>query len=322
MNKTSILLALDGSESAYQAAQLALHLKQTNGALVTAQHVIDTRTAWRLLGAPTDGLIGSGLYIAAYQSLCESLLDLGNQLAQRYEAISSDKGTIGECIIDKGSPFELILQRLQQHDLLLIGHEPASISFPNYEDGAFSRASLACALANASDKPILIVRQFKTYKTMKIFCAIDDIDQVFIANCSNIASMLGVAAELAILNANPKEQNSRLEREVEEACVGFEDMPKEIIDLACEQGSVALWSKKPFEIDLNSMSDSLLVVPTKKIDGKRTTIFGCSPGSFLRHLTVPQIMLYCQDRVEVAGKEVAQQRVVADLVTLVASNTG
>jgi len=73
MNKTSILLALDGSDRRIKQLNWRCTLKQTNGALVTAQHVIDTRTAWRLLGAPTDGLIGSGLYIAAATKLMRIL---------------------------------------------------------------------------------------------------------------------------------------------------------------------------------------------------------------------------------------------------------
>src|SRR5271154_6032394 len=105
MNKTSILLALDGSEQAHQAAQLALYLAEAGGATVTAQHVIDTKTAWGLLGTHKAGLIGSGLYIAAYEKLCESLRDLANQLAQQYETVASGKGEKGKCLIDEGNPF-------------------------------------------------------------------------------------------------------------------------------------------------------------------------------------------------------------------------
>src|ERR1700722_5144495 len=103
MNKTSILLALDGSEEAHHAAQLALKLAESPGAAVVAQHVVDTKTAWALLGTHKAGLIGSGLYITAYETLCESLRELGGKLAERYEAMSGAQNVDSECVIDEGN---------------------------------------------------------------------------------------------------------------------------------------------------------------------------------------------------------------------------
>jgi len=143
MNKTSILLALDGSEEAHHAAQLALYLAQKAGSSVVAQHVYRYETAWALLGTHKAGLIGSGLYISAYEKLCESLRELAGKLAERYEDMSAAQSLESECLIDEGNPFEIIMQRVQEHDLLIMGHEPDGNKISSLYESPV-RARIAC----------------------------------------------------------------------------------------------------------------------------------------------------------------------------------
>jgi hypothetical protein len=212
-----------------------------------------------------------------------------------------------ECVIDEGNPFEMIMQRIEKHDLLVMGHEPTTTKYPHYTNRPFVRASLAGALANAAPKPMMIVQgHFQPWKTLRVFSAVNSTNLEFICACRDLSSSLGLKMELAILNPDPGAQSEQLEKKVTEICKDFKEIPIEVIDLDGDNALIGLWTKKPIEMDLQPISDALLLVPTRIVDGKRVTIFGSTPGSFIRHLALPQVLLYPEELViHPAQKQVA-----------------
>ncbi len=302
MHKMSILLALSGSEQSYQAAQVAWMLAKQADTSVVAQHVVDTRTAWALLGNSKPGFIGSGLYVTAYESLCNSLRELAKKLADKYEAMASAKKIKSICLIDEGNPVHEICRRAKDHDLVITGHEPSETKAIDRERGQYVRLSIAEGLANQCPRPLLIVQgEWQPWKTLKILVSVDHLNIEYIRACMQTASLLGLQSELVCLATGVREESPKnLIRDLREAHKELAKMAIEVAlfgDFEIEDGA-SLWSHKPVRVELDAYSDNLVVIPTREIGGKRITIFGSPPEMFIQHLTLPNILLYPEEKVE------------------------
>ena len=302
MHKMSILLALSGSEQSYQAAELAWRLAKQADANLVAQHVVDTRTAWALLGNSRPGFIGSGLYVAAYESLCNSLRELAKKLADKYESMASAVKIKSDCLIDEGNPVHEICQRAKDHDLVITGHEPSETKAIDRERGQYVRLSIAEGLANQCPRPLLIVQgEWQPWKTLKILVSVDHLNIEYIRACMQTASLLGLQSELVCLATGVREESPKnLIRDLREAHKELAKMAIEVAlfgDFEIEDGA-SLWSHKPVRVELDAYSDNLVVIPTREIGGKRITIFGSSPEMFIQHLTLPNILLFPEENIE------------------------
>ncbi len=302
MHKMSILLALSGSEQSYQAAELAWRLAKQADANLVAQHVVDTRTAWALLGNSRPGFIGSGLYVAAYESLCNSLRELAKKLADKYESMASAVKIKSDCLIDEGNPVHEICQRAKDHDLVITGHEPSETKAIDRERGQYVRLSIAEGLANHCPRPLLVVQgEWQPWKTLKILVSVDHLNIEYIRACMQTASLLGLQSELVCLATGVREESpENLIRDLREAHKELENMSIEVAlfgDFEIEDGA-SLWSRKPVRVELDAYSDNLVVIPTREIGGKRITIFGSSPEMFIQHLTLPNILLFPEENIE------------------------
>jgi len=80
MPKSSILLALSGSEQSYQAAQMAWTLAPEMDANIVALHVVDTRTAWALV-KPELICLATGVHEESPQKLISDLREAHHEFA-------------------------------------------------------------------------------------------------------------------------------------------------------------------------------------------------------------------------------------------------
>jgi len=297
MNKMSILLALSGSEQSYEAAQLAWKLATAADATVTAQHVVETKSAWSLLGNDKPGLVGSGLYIAAYETLCGSLKDIATKLAEKYEHMDGADRLRSTCIVDEGDPVHEICSRAKEHDLVVVGHAPTVTKVAGFKK--FCKASVAEGLSNYCSKPLLVVQKRpEPWKSLKILVSIEHLNLEYILSCLCSAQRLNLKPQLVCLATGVHEEKPQnIIRDLRKAHKELADVEIEVAlfgDFAAQEGS-SLWSHQPIRVELDAYSDSLVVVPTREIGGKRITIFGSSPEMFIEYLTLPTILFFPEE---------------------------
>ncbi len=122
MKHKSYLLAIDGSVESKAAAYLAWKLAKKTGARIVAQHVVNTRDTWRFLRPKSAGLIGSGPYVEAFESVTKGLRSIAEALMLSYSTQAEGQNIEFETCIDEGDLVSEICKRAKEHDLLIIGH--------------------------------------------------------------------------------------------------------------------------------------------------------------------------------------------------------
>ncbi len=311
MNKMSILLALSGSEQSYEAAQLAWKLAGQTDANVVAQHVVDTRSAWALLGNDKPGLVGSGLYVAAYETLCNSLRELAKKLADKYEDMAGAEKIKSDCVIDEGNPVHEICSRAKGHDLVICGHAPTRTKPVERDRSRYLRLSVAEGLALECPRPLLVVQErWQPWKALKILISVDHLNIEYVDACLRTASLLGLKPQLVCLATGVHEESPQnLIRDLRKAHTELASIEIEVAlfgDFTVDENS-SLWSHRPVRVELDAYSDSLVVIPTREIGGKRITIFGSSPELFIQHLTLPNMLFYPEETIEHSSKSTNQK---------------
>ncbi|CAN5569814.1 hypothetical protein BH10CYA1_BH10CYA1_60640 [soil metagenome] len=300
MHKKSILLALSGSEQSYQAAQVAWVLARKTNSCLLAQHVVDTRGAWSFFGCERAGLIGSGMYISTYDTVCQSLKELGKKLAEKYEAMSESQELKSVCVIDEGAPLEEICRRAEDCDLVITGHFPgASAEHNGFVGGEHSQSkSLAEQLSDRCSKPLLIVQgQSKPWTKLKILLSIEHMNFEFVSECLRLSETLGLCPKLICLSSGCHEQTAvQLITNMRAAHPKFSNLTIEIVGVGSgvnEEQSI--WTTKPTQVELAASEEDLFVVSTEQIGGKRTTVFGTPTAAFIQALNLPNILFYPEE---------------------------
>ncbi|MBX9689377.1 MAG: universal stress protein [Candidatus Obscuribacterales bacterium] len=155
MKGVSCLLAIDGSAEARAAAYFAWDLAERSGAKVLAQHVIDVGAAWRYLSHNSNGFIGNGVYLQAFDSIKSSLYSISEALLDSYKCQLDGRNIESEICVDEGDIVEEIVKRSKDHELLIVGHRDLSAAkFRMQTDGK----SVAHELIMRSYCPVLLVQ--------------------------------------------------------------------------------------------------------------------------------------------------------------------
>ena len=300
MAKHSILVALSGSEQSRFAAEMAWKLAKKIDAEVTAEHVIDSRTIWQLLRSDKPGFVGSGPYIAAYETVIESLKSLANKLTMEYEAKAEGAGVVGPCLIKEGNPVEVLSRDARDHDLLVIGHLPSGLRTADSELTQYIRYSIAEGVAHESSVPVLIVQsQALSWESMTIVSEIDHVNATYIRSCVKLAKMLGLKPRLEFCGTGMREEApDKFRKDVLEMIPEIKDLD---IDLEYFMGDAAIARKELFHgREMNEIveipSETLFVLPTRGIARDRITVFGMEPHDFIRSLTLPCLLLWPEDK--------------------------
>ncbi len=303
MQKKSILLALSGSEQSHQAAQVAWDLAKKTDSKLLAQHVIDTKSAWAFLGFEKPGLIGSGMYISAYEALCNSLRELGKKLAEKYDSMSESQGLGSVCVVDEGHPLDQICLRAKDADLVITGHRPTKVTEGDGEAcGDYApKQSLAEDLANKCPKPLLMVQgQCKPWTHLKILVSIEHLNFQFVSECLRQAEILGLCPKLICLSSGAHEEPAvELITNLRAAHPKFANLTIEIVGVG---GGIdlqrPLWSEQTIHVELAASEEDLFVVSTEQIAGKRITVFGTTTSEFIQALNLPNVLFYPEENLK------------------------
>ena len=120
----NILLVIDGSADSLAAVNVAISLtKQVPQSQVLALYVLDTPAVWNFLGAPEPGLIGSGPYFQACESIKNSLRDLAETVVDSYRARCNNVECFAQVIVDEGAWLDKVAERAKMlQPLILVGN--------------------------------------------------------------------------------------------------------------------------------------------------------------------------------------------------------
>ncbi len=298
MKGRSVLLALSGSQQSKFAAELCWSMANKLGAEVTAQHVIDSHSAWEFLGHEKPGFLDSEKYLTEYQSLSASLFGLGEDLAAAYAAESTAHAQSPLCIVDEGNPVSKICERALSNDLVVIGHRPTGLSSGQNPRSQFWRLSMAEALAHDCPRPLLVVQEPVTsWQTLAVMTSTEHINELFINSCLDMATALQLQPALLCLSGCQDLKPVEFMRALRDANPRLETVPIAITDEASEEivDESLLWSVSLPETVPEIAGSTLIVIPTREIGGHRVTVLGSSPSSFIRFLNLPSILLWPEE---------------------------
>ncbi len=302
MHKLSILLGLTGSEKSKYAAEVAWSIAKRANGRVVASHVVDTRMPWELIRNDRAGFIGSGVYVEAYENFCKSLEAIGTALINKFETVAEGQDVPTTALLEQGSPVKRLSDRANEHDLVIIGHQPRDPRSQEEEHCNFVRYAVAEGLAHECQRPLLVVRdRVFSWSDMSILVSVDHLNFGFINACVYMAKLLGLKPKLVALASGTREESPvELIQDLRKAHPELAD-----IDISVEilRGMVVQKHKdliQPGEIDLDWRPDpdTLLVIPTRKSGGHRITVFDTTPDSFVRCLALPTIMLWPEEHTE------------------------
>lgn len=302
MTEHSILLALSGSEQSRYAAELSWQLAESTDASVTAVHVVDTRTVWELLRNDQPGFLGSGPYLDAYEKVASSMQSLANKLTLEYEAQANGRNVKGEALIRDGNPVEILSRESRDFDLLVVGHQPSGTSSTGNVRSHYTRYSIAEGLAHESSAPLLIVQgKHKPWTTMTIISEMDHVNARLMRSCFKLAALLKIKPQIEFWGTGTREESP------EQFLKNFDESVPEAKGLEVEfeflHGKAltdrqSLFRAEPTRVSDKIADDALIVLPTRGIGRDRLTIFGLSPETFVRSLTLPNILLWPEERPE------------------------
>lgn len=290
----SILLTLSGSKQSRYAAELCWDLAKRLGLAITAQHVVNTHSAWKFLGHDNPGFLESIKYVSEYQKLCSSLFALGEQLGVKYLKDSAPHAIENIFVLDEGHPVDQIIARAAEHDLVVMGHQPALMQGQPY--GEFLRLSLAESLANQCPKPLLVVQEpVRPWDSMAIMVSSEHINECFINAALAMARSLELQPLILCLAAIQGMDIETFASDLREANPSLFNVP---IGLTNMQDALlnqeTLWSG-PFDQRPSVTANTLIAIPTRASADERLTILDSSPAVFVRYLNLPSVLLWPEE---------------------------
>lgn len=285
-----ILLPFTGSQESLYASQLAWALAEQTNSIVDAQHVIDIRGALEFVGLEKPGLVGSGPYLASYETVCQALREIAEKLEDAYDARVT-KEIHGKVFLDEGEPIEEICRRLQQHDLAIIGHRQRRLfSWPECQT---IKLSLAEMLVHYALAPILIVQKpVVRFSEIAVFLSMDHVNVRFIRNCMSFAGAIGAKPSLTFLASGQHEAHPLdFVRDLKCANPELETLP---VRLLARTDAPAQISPHHLRGTLDQ-ENVLCVLSTIDKGAHRITSSGECPSALLRRLAFDALLLWPEE---------------------------
>lgn len=285
--KPKLLLALSGTKQALFASKLAFKLAEKTEASVTAQHVIDTFTSWEMLKNDEPGMIGTSLYNEAFFNLKKSLKNIANELCATWKTFAQRESVDFDFFIDEGNPVKSICKRAQSYDLVIVGHRRRCIEETEIDPWHGVKYTVAEGLAHDCSAPLLIIQNAveELWKRVVVVISAEHINFEFLRACSGMAKILGARAEVRCFYEEGKEQTVR-------------NMLSDIFDVYPDLASMEIRVGHIEDAELKiseNLNHSLLVLPTRIVDGKRVSILGEPAELFVRRLSLPAILLWPEE---------------------------
>ncbi|CAN5522089.1 hypothetical protein BH11CYA1_BH11CYA1_03400 [soil metagenome] len=289
MKSGSILLPINGSPESLFASEFVWSLASDTQLKVTAQHTIDIFGTLQFLGQEKAGLIGSGPYVAAYQSICESLRGIGRKLEDSYTARATSRKLESTFVCTEGDPVEEICKLTASHDLLVVGYRKrAAVDYPACQGIKLSRAE---RLAHLSAIPILFVQKpISEVTEFAIFVSMDHINVNWLKNCMHSAMAIGANYTVTILAS------------------GIHEEPAEsfVHDLIAADGEIEAENIKIVSTTTDGLLNfgqvkgsvdhgRIIVLPTIDAGDHRITSTGECPTALLRRVAFESILLWPEE---------------------------
>lgn len=281
MESSSILLPLTGSQESLYAAELAWDLAKKTGAKVTAQHVIDTRGSLEFISPEKPGLIGSGLYVAAYESICQSLEALAIKLENSYNSRAASLGISTDFVVDKGDPAEEICKRANDCNLIIMGHRPRG--WASNQGRQFVKPSLAEKLAYKIKVPLLIVQEpIRTMTDFAIFASMDHANTKWIKTCMQSVQAIGASCRLTFLpSKNHAESPADFIANLRQANPELDNADIRVANTYLEA--------------LQDRGRHLIVIPTIDAGNQRITGVSQSPSQLIQDYSFGALLLWPEE---------------------------
>jgi nucleotide-binding universal stress UspA family protein len=290
MKPGSFLLPINGSPESLFASEFVWSLASKYQSKVTAQHTIDIFGTLQFLGQEKAGLIGSGPYVAAYESICNSLRTIASKLEDSYSARAASHHVESTFICSEGDPVEEVCKLTAANDLLVVGYRKrAAVDYPACQGIKLSRAE---RLAHLSAIPILFVQKpIQAITEFAIFVSMDHMNINWLKNCMHSALAVGANYSVTILASGVHEEPAAAfvrdliaaDDEIEEECI-------KIVSLADDGGLLNFGQIK------NAVDHGrVIVLPTIDSGEHRITSTGECPTSLLRRVAFETILLWPEE---------------------------
>jgi nucleotide-binding universal stress UspA family protein len=294
MKNSSILLALSGSEQSRYAAELAFALAWQTGARVTAQHVIPTETLTEMLIQEKPGLIGISPYSDAYRNVYGVMHSLAKKLMEAYNMTAVAHKLEINSFIDNGNPVYEICKRALEHDLVIMGHKPCRSASPPSEHSQFIKASVAEGLAHQCPRPLLVVQgECRPWSNMRIVISTEHVNESYINSCLNMARNLKMKPHVLVLSMGIREEDpDKFIRDLK-----ADNRRLSHVNIVMKEGLGVIdeeknnWWLLDTDVEAEVAPNTLIMLPTRNLAGERVTVLGSTPDLFIRHLTLPSILL-------------------------------
>jgi nucleotide-binding universal stress UspA family protein len=293
MRRQSYLLAVSGSEQSLRAIETGWNLARQTGASLKPLHVVNTSGIINLLSMTRPGLVGSGLDVAAYETMVKVLRESANILSDAYSAKFAQSE---ELQIAEGDPVGIIDAESANQDLVIVGHAPPHAT----EDSTVGQhASVAAGLADSCPSPLLIIQgQSTAWKAMRIVTTSEHINTRYLSQCIHLAQHLGLRAELLCLTTGQHEEPPLdFIRDLKTNHPDLADIKTEfhrIQNYPLDYDNSVWWPDEA-DIECGTADDTLLVLPTRGFGDHRLSVYANPPSYFIRHLALPAVLLYPEE---------------------------
>lgn len=303
----SFLLALDGSQEALFAADVAAALAKSKGAKLTAQTVVDSQSLWEIVGQDLPGIIGSGPYMAAFQAIEATLWSVAETLMHAFECRIANSAIEAICEIDEGNIIDLILGRATSHDLVIMGHK-SKFRQRNIHQRRYINTSLCQRVADLCPVPLLVVQNsVQLWSRSVLLVSAETYSPETIKAFVQLATLVGSKAEI-VCTGRSKTIDSLI------ATVRHELSLDPIVDLAADKVTFSVVGRRLYELEtFFSVSgagekDTLIVLTTCDTEQGRKVCTGESLDYVIRDVAAGCTLLLPPQRVRTATVDSSREK--------------
>ena len=269
----SYVVALDGSKDALNACHSAWQLARNKRARVLAVSIVDTQSIWDFLGHKLSGMIGSGVYISAFEAINKSLHDIAETLLVAFETRSMGYEIETETRLDEGNLADAVLRNIDGQDLLIMGRR-AKYSRSSH---TILRTSLSAKVAAAAKIPVLMVSsEPHRWRTARFILDSNSFDNHQVKGFFDFAEALNLQTEIFCLDTESEE--------FAETIGGSDNFP----DVLTPD---SVYGDDAWQTAVDVTSATVLVVPTSVKSGEKCVGDGRKINEFLDSLPLLSLMI-------------------------------
>ena len=274
MNKVSILLGPDGSEASARAGQFALWLAARANARIEAIHIIDSTLIDQLVQYNRPGIIGSGPFLAARETITEAMQKVGEALTEKFQALADGNAIEASTAVCLGNPSEVLLKLSSQHAFVVTGSTFRSGNKPG---------SLALNLADRIKTPYIVVSPEWQIPTRLSWLTTEQNNyDSYLQYGMLLADTFGAEfdLEVAAQNLNKPQLLSLRDRAVALVPAQNEASVK-VVNI---EGNILTADEENRSLTIRSTSSTMTVLPVRSDGADNRTILGCAPSMVLNHI--------------------------------------